>query len=68
MEAVVPQRQVYLSIPSSDYRLISSMSRKMGWTIHRQRKSGLERAIEDVRAGRVYQADSIEDLMAQLNS
>ena len=68
MEAAISQRQVLLSIPSSDYKLISTMSRKMGWTIHRQRKSGLERAIEDVRAGRVYQADSIEDLMAQLNA
>ena len=68
MEAAISQRQVLLSIPSSDYKLISTMSRKMGWTIHRQRKSGMERAIEDVCAGRVYQADSIEDLMAQLNA
>ena len=28
----------------------------------------LERAIADVRAGRVYQADSVEDLMAQLEA
>ena len=68
MDTVAGQRQVHLSIPSSDYQLIKVMSHKMGWTIHRTRKSGLERAIEDVRAGRVYQAGSVDDLMAQLES
>jgi hypothetical protein len=60
------QRQVYLSIPESDYRFISTLSHKMGWTIHRERKCGLDRAIDDVRAGRVYQAESVDDLMSQL--
>ena len=67
MEAVA-QRQVYLSIPQSDYRFINTLSHKMGWTIHRERKCGLDRAIDDVRAGRVYQADSVDDLMAQLEA
>jgi len=66
--APITTRQVYLSIPQSDYRFISALSRKMGWTIHKERKSGLERAVDDVRAGRVYQADSVEDLMAQLEA
>ena len=69
MEATaIQQRQVHLSIPSSDYRFISAISHKMGWVIHKPRKSGLERAMEDVKAGRVYHADSIEDLMAQLEA
>jgi len=38
----------------------------MGWEMHRERKSGLEKAIDDVRAGRVYEADSVEDLMRQI--
>ena len=67
MEAVA-QRQIYLSIPQSDYRFVSALSHKMGWTIHRERKSGLDRAIDDVRAGRVYQAESVDDLMAQLEA
>ena len=42
---------------------------KVIWFIRAPRKRGsLERAIEDVRAGRVYQADSVEDLMAQLEA
>jgi hypothetical protein len=28
-----------------------------------RRKSGLEKALDDVRKGRVYRADSVEDLM-----
>jgi hypothetical protein len=40
----------------------------MGWTFKRKRKSGLQQALEDVEAGHVYEAESIEDLMSQLNS
>lgn len=34
----------------------------------RKRKTGLDEALEDVAAGRVYHADSVEDLFNQLNS
>jgi len=34
----------------------------------RQRKTGLDEALEDVAAGRVYHAESVEDLFRQLNS
>ncbi|HJE38962.1 MAG TPA: hypothetical protein K8V47_04290 [Candidatus Amulumruptor caecigallinarius] len=33
-----------------------------------KRKTGLDEALEDVAAGRVYQASSVEDLFRQLNS
>lgn len=33
-----------------------------------KRKTGLDEALEDVKAGRVYHADSVEDLFDQLNS
>lgn len=33
----------------------------------RKRKTGLDEAIEDVKAGRVYHAESVEDLFNQLN-
>ena len=65
--ATLPQ-QVFLTIPSSDYRFISTLSQKMGWTIRKPRKSGLEKAMEDVRAGRVYQAKDVDDLLAQLDA
>lgn len=63
--ATVPQ-QVFLTIPGSDYSLISTLSHKMGWIIHKPRKSGLQKAVEDVRAGRVYEAKNVDDLLSQL--
>ncbi len=34
----------------------------------RTRKTGLEEALDDVKAGRVYHADSVEDLFNQLEN
>lgn len=68
MQTAALPKQVFLTIPSSDYRLISTLSQKMGWTIHRTRKSGLQKALDDVQAGRVYEAKDIDDLMAQLEA
>ncbi len=65
-------RTVQITLPVADAAFLRRQSRNMGWqisTVRTPRKSGsLERAIEDVRAGRVYQADSVEDLMAQLEA
>jgi len=65
-------RTLQITLPLADAAFLRRHSRNMGWqiaTIRRPRKTGsLERAIEDVRAGRVYQADSVEDLMAQLEA
>ena len=34
-------------------------------TLKRQRKNGMDRAIEDLKNGRVYEAKSLEDLINQ---
>lgn len=34
-------------------------------TLKRQRKTGMDRAIEDIEKGRVYEAKSVEDLISQ---
>ncbi len=34
-------------------------------TLKRQRKNGMDRAIEDLKNGRVYEANSVEDLINQ---
>ena len=34
-------------------------------TLKRQRKTGMDRAIEDIKKGRVYEASSVEDLINQ---
>ena len=68
MQTAALPKQVYLTIPSSDYRLISTLSQKMGWIIHRPHKSGLQKALDDVRAGHVYEAKDVDDLMTQLEA
>jgi len=32
-------------------------------TLKRQKKTGMDRAIDDIKNGRVYEADSVEDLI-----
>jgi hypothetical protein len=34
-------------------------------TLKRQPKTGMDRAIEDIKKGRVYEASSVEDLIKQ---
>lgn len=57
---------VSISLPGNDMSLLRTLSRKMGWSMKRQRKSGIEKALEDVKAGRVYEAQSVADLFEQL--
>ncbi len=36
--------------------------------VETQRKTGLEKALEDIEAGRVYEAKDVDDLITQLNA
>ena len=38
----------------------------MGWTMRRQRKSGIEKGLDDIRNGNVYHAKNSEDLINQI--
>lgn len=68
METTAIQQQVNLIIPSSDYNLVRTLSKKMGWTLHHPRKSGLQKAVEDVQAGRVFEAKNVDELLEQLEA
>lgn len=57
---------VTLSLPNADLAMLRLLSRKMGWKLRTRRKSGLEKALEDVASGRVYEAKDIDDLIEQL--
>lgn len=59
---------ISLEVPSAEVAFLRTLSKKMGWAMKRQRKSGIQQALEDVEAGRVYKAKSVEDLMAQLDA
>ena len=66
MQSTVSLEGVYVSLPNSDLNLLKTMSKKMDWSIKRQRKSGIDKALDDIKAGRVFEAKSVEDLFEQL--
>lgn len=59
-------QSVYVTLPSADISLLRALSRKMGWSVKRERKSGIEKGLEDIQAGRVYHAKNSEDLIKQI--
>ena len=34
-------------------------------TMKKKRRTGMERAVEDIEQGRIYEAESVEDLISQ---
>ena len=56
-----------ISIPEKYASAIRSLVKSMGGSIkvRKEKKCGLE-ALEDVKAGRVYHAESTEDMMKQI--
>lgn len=66
--ATTSLERITLEIPSIEVAFLRTLSKKMGWTMKHHRKSGIQQALEDVEAGRVYEAKSVEDLMSQLDA
>lgn len=56
---------VLFELPKSDLKLFKELAKKMGWTISKK-KSGIEKALEDAKAGRVYKAENADDLFKQI--
>lgn len=50
----------------SDIKFLKNLAKRMGWTFEYERRTGLDEAIEDLKAGRVHKAKNVDDLMAQL--
>ena len=57
---------VQLTLPNTDINFLRTISKKMGWSLKRQRKSGIEKGLEDIRKGNVYHAKNSEDLIKQI--
>ena len=66
MQSTANIENISISIPITDLSFLRTLSKKMGWTIKRPRKSGIDRALDDVKAGRVYEAKNVDDLFEQL--
>ena len=58
-------KKVELSIPEVDMALLKELAKKFGWSIGKK-KSGIEKGLEDIAAGRVYKAKDIDDLKRHL--
>ena len=54
-----------LSIPEVDMALLKELAKKFGWSIGKK-KSGIEKGLDDIAAGRVYKAKDMDDLKQHL--
>lgn len=56
-----------ITIPKMDLSLLKDLAKKFGWTINNtsQQMSGLEEALNDVKIGNVFHANSAKDLIEQ---
>lgn len=57
---------LYLGIPKSDLSFLRKLAAKMGWTIKREPKNGIEKGLDDIEAGRVYEATDANDMIKQI--
>ena len=65
MDAVLPNITTSITIPQVDLNLLKELANKFGWIVRTETKSGLEEALDDVKAGRVYHAKDAHDLIKQ---
>ncbi|MDO4164603.1 MAG: hypothetical protein Q4D56_09505 [Bacteroides sp.] len=61
-------KSIKLTIPLSDWSFFKDLAKVRGWktTESTSRLSGLDKAIEDVKEGRVYHAKDADDLIKQI--
>lgn len=58
-------KKVELTIPEVDMALLKELAKKFGWSVGKK-KSGIEKSLEDIAAGRVHKAKDAEDLFKQI--
>ena len=55
-------KKVELSLPEMDMALLA---KKYGWSIGKK-KSGIQKGLDDIKAGRVHKAKNAEDMFKQI--
>ena len=66
MQAVINSENVQLTLPNTDLSFLRTISKKMGWSLKLQRKSGIDKGLEDIEKGNVFHAKNSEDLLKQI--
>ncbi|WP_302774221.1 hypothetical protein [Parabacteroides johnsonii] len=63
MDTVI--KKVELSLPEMDMVLLKKLAEKYGWSIGKK-KSGIQKGLDDIKAGRVHKAKNAEDMFKQI--
>jgi len=50
----------------ADLNFLKELANRMGWSFEHERRTELDEAIDDLKAGRVHKAKNVDDLMEQL--
>ena len=58
-------KKVELSLPETDMALLKELAKKFGWGIGKK-KSGIQKGLDDIKAGRVHKAENAEDMFKQI--
>ena len=66
MQSLSIQENVQLTLPNADLSFLRTISKKMGWSLKLQRKSGIDKVLEDIRKGNIFHAKNSEDLLKQI--
>ena len=58
-------KKVELSLPEMDMALLKELAKKFGWSIGKK-KSGIQKGLDDIKAGRIYRAKDMNYLKQHL--
>lgn len=64
MDATI--ENIYLDIPKYDMAFLKKLAKNMGWSLHVEPKSGIEKGLDDVKNGRVFEANNPEEMVKQI--
>jgi len=55
-----------ITLPEVDLKFLKELAKKLGWSVKAvQKKSAFEKSLDDIEAGRVYEAKDVDDLFKQ---
>lgn len=60
-------RTIEVNLPEVDLAKLEEVVKKFGWSIgKKKKKSGIQKGLDDIAAGRVYRAKDMDDLKRHL--
>lgn len=65
IKKIATGKKIEITVPEEDMTLLRKLAKRFGWNI-RLKKSGIEKGLEDIAAGRVYKAKNAEDMFKQI--